>query len=243
MHTSDIVRGVGCYFIRCESVDPGARLHHSTITLLKQLGVVFYAIGPYPAPIDPNPEQQLEANGKLIGSISTSFHLLEPKDPQWNKDGHFEGRYGNVGGLERSFKIGSRSLREDFPNYHLALQDMANGRRLFLKLVIPHVKPQLAYADDTWGGGDVKDQHVQAADLRKLFWVTYFGAHYVEHHGKEFFMNIPAWSVEELDGGIVVTVTETFLDFAENEPKETLKYLKQKFKNIRPNRFKIHPAF
>ena len=56
-------------------------------------------------------------------------------------------------------------------------------------------------------------------------------------------MNIPAWCVEELDRGVLVTVTETFLDFAVHEPKETVKYLKQKFKNICPNRSKSIRTF
>jgi hypothetical protein len=238
-----VVRGVGCNFISCERAASGDQFHRSMIALLMQLGVRFHKIAPYPAPIDPHPEEQLEPDGSLIGSINASFHLLAPADPSWNTDGCFEGQYGNVGAPKQSFRMRSLSLRDDFREFRLALQDLANGRREFLKLLIPYVKPRLAYADDTWGGGGVKEQQVQAADLRRLFWVTYFGPHYVENYGKEFFMNTPAWSVEELDGGVFITVTETFLDFAENEPKETLKYLKQKFKDIRANRFKIHSAF
>ena len=73
-------------------------------------------------------------------------------------------------------------MREGSPGFEAALQDMANGRREFLKLMVPYVKPHLAFADDTWGGGNVKDQQVDAADLWKLFWVTYFSRHYIEHH-------------------------------------------------------------
>ena len=238
-----VVCGVSCYFADCQATESGGRFHQSTIALLKRLGVVFYKTAPYPSPVDQNPEQKLEPDGELIKIILASHPLLEPTNSSWKDGRDFRASYGTTGGLSGWFKMGSQPLRDDFPDFSAALQDMANGRREFLKLVIPHVKPRLAYADDTWGGGDVKDRQVEAADLRKLFWVTYFSPHYVAHHGMEFLMNIPAWRVEELDGGVLVTVTEKFLDFAVNEPKETLKYLKQKFKNIRPNRFKIHPAF
>ena len=237
-----VVRGVSCYFVHCQAMEGGARFHHSTLALLKKLGVLFYQTAPYPSPIEPNPEQKLEPDGQLVKIILASHPLLEPGNPKWNKGAYFQSKYCSGGDLDESFEMDSRSLREDFPDYEVALQNMADGRREFLKLVTPYVKPRLAFADHVWDPG-VKDRQVEAADLRKLFWVTYFSPHYVAHHGMDFFMNIPAWRVEKLDGGVLVTVTETFLDFAVNEPKDTLKYLKQKFKNIRPNRFKIHPAF
>ncbi len=234
---------VCCYFVHCTAINPDEKqFHRSVLGLLKQLGVVFYTTGPYPTPEDPNPELKVEENGSLVKIVLASHRLLKQSNPSWGSDDCFQGMYGALG-LDESFLIGARPLCDDFTEYETAVQDMAHGRREFLKLVIPHVKPCLAYADDTWGGGDVKDKQVEAAQLKRLFWVTYFGPHYVEQHGKEFLMNTPAWRVEELDGGVLVTVTETFLDFARNEQKETLNYLKQKFKNIRPNRFRIHPAF
>lgn len=236
-----VVRGIDCYFFKCQATEAGTRFHHSTLAILRQLGVEFFKTAPYPAPVEPNPEQELEPDGRLITFILASHRLLESTNPNGNKQGDFVCRYRTA--LEsESFEISTPPLRANFPDYETALQNMADGRREFLKLVIPYVKPRLAFADHVWDPG-VKDRQVEAADLRKLFWATYFSPHYVEHHGMEFFMNIPAWRVEELDGGVLVTVTETFLDFAVNEPKEAVKYLKQKFKNIRPNRFKIHPAF
>ena len=236
------IRGMACYFFNCQATETKSRFHHSTLALLKSLGVEFFKTGPYPSPVDPHPEGELESDGRLIAFIIASHALLEPKNASWKSQGLFRSDYST--GIEsESFQISTAPIPANIPDdYNAALQEMALGRREFLRFIIPHVKPRLAFADYVWLSG-VQDRHIAAADLRRLFWVTYFGPNYVEHHGIDFFRNIPAWSVEELDGGVLVTVTETFLDFAENEPKQTLKYLKQKFKNIRPNRFKIDPAF
>jgi hypothetical protein len=241
MQSNDVVvRGVESAFFNCEATETEQRFHQSAIATLKRLGAVFRKTGPYPSSVEPNPEQKLKTNGQLISFIVVSHYLLEPRNLSWIAD--FQSMYRSTA-EPQSFQVSTPPLRRDFPDdYDAALQDIANGHREFLKAVIPQVKPRLALADYVWNYG-IKSQHIAAGDLRRLFWVTYFGPHYVEHHGKEFFMNTPAWNVEELDGGILVIVTKKFLDFAENEPTETLKYLKQKFKNIRANRFKIHSSF
>ena len=236
-----VIRGVGCSFYGCRAIDQGPQFNRSMIAILKGMGVVFYKAAPYPPPVEPDPERELEPDGQIVGfSIDASHPVIEPTNPSWNAEGKFFGGYSST--RPGWFEMGKGHLREDFPDYEEALQDMASGRREFLKLLIPLVKPDLAQADDVWDDG-ITPEKIAAVNLRKLYWVTYFGPHFVEHHGRDFFLNIPAWSVEELEDGFLVTVTQTFLEFAENEPKQTLKYLKQKFKNIRPNRFRIHPAF
>jgi len=236
-----VVHGVGCQFYGCRAVEPDPNFNKSMIGLLKRLGVEFYSAAPFPPPIDPNPEQKLGPDGRISGSFLLASHrLLEPANPAWN---HRWGHLGNYSSIMPGwFSIGRRLVRDDFPEYEAALNEMAQGRVEFLKLLIPQVKPDFALADDVWDDG-VKQEQLEAANLRKLFWVSYFGPHYVEHHGRKFFLNIPAWRIEELEGGFLVIVTETFLEFARHEPKKTLKYLKQNFKSIRPNRFRIHPSF
>ena len=111
-----------------------------------------------------------------------------------------------------------------------------------MRFLLPKVKPQFAYADDVWGTNISKSQ-VEKGHTPRLYWTTYFGPRFVEVHGRDFLMNTPAWKTEELEGGVLVTATEKFLDFATAEPRECLKYLRQHFKGMRANRFKIHTAF
>ena len=189
-----VVRGMACYFFNCQTMEGGARFHHSTLALLKELGVTFYKTGPYPTPLEPHPEQKLKPDGQLISFILASHPLLEPKNASWKNDGAFCSMYRTAVEPE-SFQISTAPIRADFPDdYDAALQEMALGRRDFLKFIIPHLKPRLAFVDYVWDCG-VQDRHIAAADLRRLFWVTYFGPHYVERHGLDFFRNIPAWRV------------------------------------------------
>ncbi|MEZ6132433.1 MAG: hypothetical protein R3C59_27530 [Planctomycetaceae bacterium] len=76
-----------------------------------------------------------------------------------------------------------------------------------------------------------------------MYWTTYFGPRFVEVHGRDFVLKTPARKTKELEGGVLVIVTEKFLDFATTEPKESLKYLRRNFKGMRANRFRIHAAF
>ena len=178
-----IVRGVSCFCFHCEGLPGPDGFHIAAIQLLKDLGMIFLETAPFPRAPDPNPFAQLDATGNVYGGFIMATHsLLQPSVKAWNLEEYFECGYGGAV-LDRSFKLGFGSLREDMPHYKSALQDMANGRREFLKLVIPHVAPRLAFADDAWNHGSVKDRHLADADLRRLFWTTYFGPCFVETLG------------------------------------------------------------
>lgn len=236
------VIGLDCWFVHCTSLEQGSSFNRDAIELLKRVDVIFLKRSPLPSELELDPVADLEPDGRLIGSIPLTHSLLKPLNPSSNMEREFLGKYA-VRGLDNSFCISSfASMRDDAPDFEAALQDRAEGRLRFFKMLIPHVKPKMGFVDDVWGSV-IKDKQAEAAELKKLFWVTYFGPHYVERHGREFFLNAPAWKVEELDGGVLLRTAETFLEFTKAEPKELIKYLRQKFKGITPNRFNIHPAF
>jgi len=238
------VFNLNCLFAHCLVPIGGTEFISSLIRLLQRHDeIVFLKMAPTPQEVEENPVDKVDEYGNLIVSIPFDHPFLLPGNPDWNKRLEFLGSLFGGGGLDNSFEISCfSSMREDMFDFEYAVQDRAEGRVRLFKYLVPHVKPRVGYIDDTWGSV-VKDKQIEAAELKKLFWVTYFGPNYVERYGIEFLINAPAWSVEELDGGVLLRTTETFLEFTKEEPKQLIQYLRQKFKGITANRFKIHPAF
>jgi len=233
-----------CLFVHCLNLKGDAKFNLALIRFIKGLdGAVFFKMAPEPKDVDFDPEEKIDEFGNLWIPIPFDHPFLQVANPSWKGNVEFLGSLCGGGGLEDSFEISCfSSMREDMIDFESAVQARAEGRVRLFKFLVPLVKPHLGYIDDVWGS-TVKDKQVEAAELKKVFWVTYFGPNYVERYGKEFFLNAPAWSVEELDGGVLLRTTETFLEFTKEEPKELIQYLRQKFKGITANRFKIHPAF
>ena len=211
------------------------------ITLLIESGAVFYKNAPYPPPLSDNPYLPIKDNGDLYVAIDFSQQLLNTDSQEASVRRGFLSMYANAA-CPKSFSIDSSGWRDDAEGFEQNIQRLGEGRVEFMRFLIPKVKPQFAYADNVWGTNISKSQ-VEQGHTRRLYWTTYFGPRFVEMHGHDFLMNTPAWKTEELEGGVLVTVTEKFLDFATTEPKDALKYLRPKFKGMRANRFKIHEAF
>jgi hypothetical protein len=238
------VYGIECFFGHCSELEKPPGFNRALISLIQDHGARYcrIRIAPFFVETENQPAKALDVNGNFAFSVPFIHPLLEPNRLEWVNEGEFFGKLGG-GGLEKSFYISCfLPMRDDFPGFESALQSRAESWIKFFQLLAPIVKPQLGYIDDTWGSV-VKDKQMDAADLKNLFWVTYFGPTYIERHGKDFFLNAPAWKIEELDEGILLRTTETFLEFTKREPQELIKYLRQRFKNIKPNRFNIHPAF
>ncbi len=215
--------------------------HRNMVQFLREIGARFFKTAPFPPPEEKDPESSIKRNGRLIGSIVCTHPLLGTAiKSDAVKDG-FLALYGN-GICDKSFRISAEGLRDDGEGFETNIQHLATGRVEFLKLIVSKMGVQLAFVDDVWGT-KFTDKSLAEARCRHLFWTTYFGPSYVEKYGRDFLLNTPAFKTEELEGGVLITVTEKFLDFALNEPKETLKYLRQEFKGMRANRFKIHEAF
>lgn len=235
------VRRIISSFIDCTSECGQSEFHRWMITLLIERGAVFYQNAPYPPPLNDDPYFPIKENGDLYVTIDFSHHLLNADSEEATVRRGFLASYGNAA-IRKSFYIDSLGWRDETENFGRNIQQLAEGRVAFMRFLIPEVKPQLAYADDVWGTNISKSQ-VENGRTPRLYWTTYFGPRFVEVHGRDFLMNTPAWKTEELEGGVLVTVTEKFLDFVTSEPKECLKYLRQNFKGMRANRFKIHAAF
>ncbi len=234
-------RGIECLFAQCSELNgEKAKFFHRAIELLKRADTTFFELGPYPQPPDPNPSQQLNARGNVVASIICLHPLLEPSNPVWieagwKSGGEFVGGFGN-GVLSDSFRIDSLTpMREDFPDFQEALQDRAERFLNLFEFLLPQVKPRFGRIDDVYGA-EVTDKQVENAELKKLFWVTWFGPPYVEKHGKEFFLDAPIYQAKEFEDGVLVRVTERWWDFAENDQKEVIEYFRQKFPKIRANR-------
>ncbi len=235
------VRAIKAAFYHC-SVEAGRETyHHTMLQFLRQQNAKFYHSAPYPPPEIESPESRIEPDGRLIGSIHFTHPLLDTYNKNADVQRGFLTRYGD-GVCSNSFRISSLGWRDDSEGFEANIQQLATGRVEFLKLVVREIGVEFACVDDIWGT-NVTDKALNDVSCRHLYWTTYFGHRYIETHGLEFLLNTPGWKTEELEGGVLVTVTENYLDFALNDQKETLKYLRQKFKGIRVNRFKIHEAF
>jgi hypothetical protein len=151
----------------------------------------------------------------------------------WNADEEYFSRYAD-GILLRSFVIRSGNVNHLHPHYLEVVFKRALQRLEFFRYLAPMVSPRFGYIDYVWGSV-VKEKQLAELTVRKLFWSNYFSEPFAEKYGREFFAQIPAWKVEEFLGGYLITVTESFMDFRINEPKETIKYLRQKFKGISAN--------
>jgi hypothetical protein len=235
------VRDIRILFAHCRGlVGDRKTFFCRSIELLQKLDTTFLEWGPYPQPPDPKPLGQLNPSGQVNASILCLHPLLEPANLKWKKagweqGGEFAGKFGN-GVLDDSFRVNSASpMREDFPDFQNALQDRVVRFLKLFEFLVPHVKPRFGYVDDVYGEV-INDKQVNTADLKKLFWVTWFGPQYLEKHGREFFLDAPVYQAKELEDGVLVRVTEKWWDFAETNPKEALDYFRQKFARIRANR-------
>ena len=235
------VRGIECAFFQCLDGVGQEGFHAEMIQFLLANGATFYKAAPFPPPVEENPNSNLKPEGRLNVSIAMSHAVLHAEDPTKESQAGFLARYGNKA-VRNSFRVSCTGWRDDADQFEKNIQQLAVSRVAFMKFLIPEVKPKFAYADDVWVS-NITDSHLRKSHTPRLYWTTYFGPRFVEMHGHDFLMNTPAWKTEELEGGVLVTVTEKFLDFATAEPKDSLKYLRQKFKAMRANRFRIHEAF
>lgn len=233
--------GISIYAYWCSQPAVAAEhFHLASIRLLQELGCTFLEVAPHPAPPHPNPECEISPEGRLLGSLEFLHRILAaPED--CDEEAAFVGRYRSLFD-KHSFVVWSGFLKTDMPSFELLENSLTFGRHELLSFLLPYYLPRLAFVDSIWDDG-IKERHLENCELRRLFWTTYFGKKYVEKHGRQFFLDTPAWKVEEIADGILITVTEKYLDFSRNEPKETLKHLRQKFKGIRPNRYKEDPNF
>ncbi|WP_372724159.1 hypothetical protein [Novipirellula sp.] len=235
------VRRVDAWFFSCDFEGGVNFFHHKMIQFLYELGAEFYKSAPFPPPIMLDPESKIKPDGRLIGSIRSTHPLLNTAIESDEVKKGFLALYGD-GICDKSFRISASGWRDDREGFETIIQQLATGRVEFLKLIVSKMGVKIAFVDDVWGT-KFTDKSLDEVKCRHLFWTTYFGPRYVEKYGREFLLNTPAFKTEELEGGVLITVTEKFLDFALNDPNETLKYLRQEFKGMRANRFKIHEAF
>lgn len=72
-----------------------------------------------------------------------------------------------------------------------------------------------------------------ADEVRFLFWANIFGPTIVKQVGKQFLLDCPG-KVELLeDGGVVLVSSKRFTTWLERPPRKVVKYLVQKFPNIK----------
>lgn len=226
---------------RCEHPGLVPPFHRTVLLLFQSLGAEFYQCMPFPQKINPTPVNELTKDGDLLGFIDFTHPLLQTVRTEPDVVSGFQGNY-RMTVLRNQISIGSLPIPETVSDFASCIQELTKGRIAFAKLLIPHTLPRLAFVDQTWGTV-LSERQLEDCILRHLFWCTYFGPAYVEKYGIDFFKNAPVWKVEEFAGGVFVTVTERFIDFALNEPKESLAYMRQRFSSMRANRFKISARF
>jgi hypothetical protein len=228
-------------FLRCEHPDLAEPFHRTVILLLQRLGAEFYRSMPFPQLPNPSPVDDLLPNGKVVGSIHFTHPLLQSIRTDQEVIRDFQALY-LMTVLKREITIGSVGVTEAVEGYRECIQELAVGRIKFAKALIPYTWPCVAFVDETFGVV-VNERTLDQCSMRHLFWCTYFGPSYVKMHGLDFFKNAPVWKVDEFEGGVFLIVTEKYLDFTVNEPKECLKYMRQRFTNMQANRFKIDSSF
>jgi hypothetical protein len=216
--------------------------HRHMIERLESMGAVFYEVAPFPPPIDKNPRSRIKDDGTFAGSIHFTHSIIDTRSSDGRIKSGFLGAYRLIG-FNSSFGISSIGFNSDFvPEYEFELQQLADGRVAFLKELLIPLNPNFAYVDASFGI-PITDTRLERLELRHLFWVNYFGKQFIEKYGRDFFLNTPAWRVEEIGEGILIKVTQQFLTFANEAPKDTLKYMQQKFTGMRANRFIIPKSF
>jgi hypothetical protein len=234
---------IGLFY--CEALEDVEYNGGKILRLLKEMGATFFQPdwidGPFHPPLIEDPVAGLEETGRMPDSINFTHELLEPID---RSDRTRWGFLGSVStpGFRRSLSIRCHGLRDDqVKDFPAAMHELSIGRVRFMKELIVKFKPRFGYLDEVFDD-KLRNRVLQDAGTRLLFWTTYFGPAYVEKHGKEFFLQAPAWKTEEFEGGVIVTATEYFLDFVAHSPDELLKYFSAKFPRIKANRFTI-PAW
>lgn len=228
-------KGTWTSLFDCKVAHSGAMFDVDVTKRLQQLGIVFYKDDDYPASIVGDPAQQIIDDDSTIIMFAIS-HACFSSSERGAAEIHKRPPWYMNGKLPRSFRISSTNLRNRPENADV-IQELALGHAAFLRMAIPEFKPTLALVDQCCLSGGLKAPVIEARKLSRLYWMTYFGPEYVAAHGLDFWMNIPAWRTEEYDGGVLVTVTERYLDFATKEPVESLAYLRHTFPQIIANRF------
>jgi hypothetical protein len=70
-------------------------------------------------------------------------------------------------------------------------------------------------------------------DLRFIFWANVFGPKYAEFLGRDFLHNAPGWQLVDLPGGgFLYVVTESYLDWRNNDRGDVLAHFQQRVPNI-----------
>lgn len=242
-HQTPISFTLGAQFYHCKPRTLAKQFHRSIIGILNHTGK-FYEIAPepdVPSVVKMNPYTEITETGSVNGWIDYRHPDLENSPVVQLSPRAFCAQYRD-GIHDNSFTLSSHYIGEDdsgFPELASGLEDRWLG---FFRWLIPNVNPKLALIDYTWGTV-FSEKQLEATELRKLFWVTYFGPEYVAKYGKQFLLATPCWKAESLHDGVLLQITDHFLEFFKNEPTESLKHLGTSFKGMRPNRFKIDSNF
>lgn len=95
----------------------------------------------------------------------------------------------------------SQDMTEEEPEQ---IERMAQGQLAVARLLLPHLRPQYGWIDET--GNTDTDKDVANVALTTIFWANMLGSPYIERYGRNTFITAPGWRVEELpDGAILVS--------------------------------------
>jgi len=121
----------------------------------------------------------------------------------------------------RSFALWQEASTADVQLF----EGVASHQLAFFLLLADRFRPQFSYIDQFGENVGVSEAAVAKRLISRLFWYNVFGPGYLEKHGKEVFLNAPAWQVQDLgELGIAVRSTEKLSEWLVDPRNDLVDY-------------------
>lgn len=177
--------------------------------------------------VDPAPESRIEEDGSL--DLTYSHPLLEREVMEFAELRNFPptAQFHFVADA-RLVSLTQGGVANEVEN----LNALAKGQLNLALLLWSQLRPQYGWIDES-GDNVPNEKDIPQARLSKIFWANCFGPACVKRFGRSLFMDAPGWKKQELeDGSVLYVVTERYLDWWREHPKDVSDYFKGRIPGV-----------
>jgi hypothetical protein len=185
--------------------------------------------------VHPNPASLISSEGNVIPVLKMQHALLaeDVRTAARRLEAAFVGGPAAAG---FSFRQANRQLsfsQDVDGGTREMIEQVALGQRSLALLLYPHLRPRYGWIDEL-GVNSPQMRCSGAAAIRRLCWTNIVGPDCVELLGADFLLAAPGWRCEPLDdGGMMYTVTESYVDWLNLKGEEHLAHFRRKIPKMK----------